>query len=111
MAQSKVRYAVVGLGHIAQAAVLPAFAHARRNSSLHALVSGSDEKLNNLGDRYRVPVRASYDNYERCLKEVDAVYICTPTPSTPATRCGPPRRASTCCVKSRSRSPRPNAGA
>lgn len=78
MAQSKVRYAVVGLGHIAQAAVLPAFAHAKRNSSLHAIVSGSDEKLNTLGDRYRVPVRASYDNYERCLKEVDAVYICTP---------------------------------
>lgn len=78
MAQSKVRYAVVGLGHIAQAAVLPAFAHAKRNSSLHALVSGSVEKLNTLGDRYRVPVRASYDNYERCLKEVDAVYICTP---------------------------------
>lgn len=78
MAQSKVRYAVVGLGHIAQAAVLPAFAHAKRNSSLHALVSGSVEKLNTLGDRYRVPVRASYDHYERCLKEVDAVYICTP---------------------------------
>jgi len=78
MALSKVRYAVVGLGHIAQAAVLPAFAHAKRNSTLHAIVSGSVEKLNALGDRYRVPVRASYDNYERCLKEVDAVYICTP---------------------------------
>ncbi len=78
MALSKVRYAVVGLGHIAQAAVLPAFAHAKRNSTLHAIVSGSDEKLNKLGDRYRVPVRSSYDNYERCLKEVDAVYICTP---------------------------------
>lgn len=78
MAQSKVRYAVVGLGHIAQAAVLPAFAHAKRNSTLHAIVSGRDEKLIALGDRYRVPVCASYDNYERCLKEVDAVYICTP---------------------------------
>ena len=31
-----VRYAVVGLGHIAQVAVLPAFAHARRNSRLVA---------------------------------------------------------------------------
>ena len=30
----KVRYAVVGLGHIAQNAVLPAFAHAKRNSIL-----------------------------------------------------------------------------
>jgi glucose-fructose oxidoreductase len=79
MAQSKVRYAVVGLGHIAQAAVLPAFAHARRNSSLHAIVSGSETKLNEIGDKYRIPVRASYDNYERCLKEVDAVYLCTPS--------------------------------
>ena len=78
MAQSKVRYAVVGLGYIAQAAVLPSFAHARRNSSLHAIVSGSVEKLNELGDKYRIPVRASYDDYERCLQEVDAVYICTP---------------------------------
>ena len=78
MAQSKVRYAVVGLGYIAQAAVLPSFAHARRNSSLHAIVSGSTEKLNEVGDKYRIPVRATYDDYERCLQEVDAVYICTP---------------------------------
>ncbi len=78
MAQAKVKYAVVGLGYIAQAAVLPSFIHARRNSSLHALVSGNVEKLTELGDKYRVPVRASYDEYERCLQEVDAVYIATP---------------------------------
>jgi predicted dehydrogenase len=78
MAQSKVRYAVVGLGYIAQAAVLPSFAHARRNSSLHAIVSSSVEKLNEIGDKYRIPVRATYDDYERVLQEVDAVYICTP---------------------------------
>jgi predicted dehydrogenase len=34
--RQKIRYAVVGLGHIAQIAVLPAFAHARRNSALTA---------------------------------------------------------------------------
>ena len=73
MAQSKVRYAVVGLGYIAQAAVLPAFAHARRNSSLHAIVSGSVEKLNEVGDKYRIPVRATYDEYERCLRRREAV--------------------------------------
>jgi predicted dehydrogenase len=38
------RYAVVGLGHIAQAALLPAFAHARRNSRLTAVVSGDRTK-------------------------------------------------------------------
>ena len=40
-----VRYAIVGLGHIAQVAVLPAFAHARRNSRLAALVSDDQTKL------------------------------------------------------------------
>ena len=44
-----VRYAVIGLGHIAQAAVLPAFKHARRNSVLAALVSGEEKKLKQLG--------------------------------------------------------------
>jgi glucose-fructose oxidoreductase len=58
--------------------VLPSFAHARRNSSLHAIVSGSVEKLNEIGDKYRVPVRATYEDYDRVLQEVDAVYICTP---------------------------------
>ena len=41
----KILYAVVGLGHIAQVAVLPAFAHVRTNSQLVALVSGDPEKL------------------------------------------------------------------
>ena len=33
MPKRQIRYAVVGLGHIAQVAVLPAFGNARRNSS------------------------------------------------------------------------------
>jgi glucose-fructose oxidoreductase len=73
-----IRYAVAGLGYIAQVAVLPAFAHARRNARLQALVSGDSEKLAELGDRYGVDTRGSYDDYEHCLREVDAVYICTP---------------------------------
>src|SRR6188768_1509240 len=40
-----VRYAVVGLGYISQSAVLPAFAHAKRNSVLAALVSDDPKKL------------------------------------------------------------------
>ena len=74
----RVRYAVVGLGHIAQQAVLPAFAHARRNSELVALVSGDDEKLEELGRTYEVDVRGHYRDLERCLNECDAVYIATP---------------------------------
>ena len=75
----KIRYAVVGLGHIAQVAVLPAFAHAE-NSELAALVSDDPEKLEKLGRRYKVKARFSYDQFEKCLKSgaVDAVYIALP---------------------------------
>ena len=52
-----IRYAVVGLGHIAQVAVLPAFAHAAASSQLAALVSDDPEKLTELGDRYGVEHR------------------------------------------------------
>ena len=44
-----IRYAVVGLGYIAQVAVLPAFRHAARNSRLAALVSGDPTTNVHLG--------------------------------------------------------------
>ena len=72
-----VRYAVVGLGHIAQKAVLPAFAHAR-NSRLEALVSDDPVKARALAKRYRVPLTLPYEEYEACLEQVDAVYIALP---------------------------------
>src|SRR3954471_19928456 len=75
--QKKIRYAVVGLGHIAQVAVLPAFAHAE-NSELAALVSDDPEKLEKLGRKYKVRGRFSYDRFEECLEGVDAVYIAVP---------------------------------
>ncbi|RPH47731.1 MAG: gfo/Idh/MocA family oxidoreductase [Planctomycetota bacterium] len=76
----RIRYAVVGLGHISQAAVLPAFAHARRNSELVGLVSGDPVKLQELGRRYRVKHRVGYDDYDDYLRSgsVDAVYIALP---------------------------------
>ena len=76
----KIRYAVVGLGHIAQVAVLPAFAHAARNSVLTALVSNDPEKLRQLSRRYRVKQTYSYEQYDDCLRsgEIDAVYIALP---------------------------------
>ena len=73
-----VKYAIVGLGHIAQVAVLPAFAHARRNSRLAALVSDDATKRKSLGRRYRIDATFSYDDYETCLQQVDAVYIALP---------------------------------
>jgi predicted dehydrogenase len=73
-----VRYAVVGLGHIAQNAVLPAFKNARRNSRLVALVSDDRRKLSALAKQYRVQGTYSYEQYEECLENVDAVYIALP---------------------------------
>src|SRR5215510_3249857 len=73
-----VKYAVVGLGHIAQVAVLPAFAHARRNSRLAALVSNDSAKLKSLSKKYRAGAIFSYDDYDACLEQVDAVYIALP---------------------------------
>jgi glucose-fructose oxidoreductase len=72
-------YAVIGLGHIAQVAVLPGFAQAR-NSKLVALVSGDRKKLQTLADRYDVPGKYMYNEFDECLANpaVDAVYVALP---------------------------------
>jgi glucose-fructose oxidoreductase len=74
----QIRYAVVGLGHIAQVAVLPAFGNARRNSKLAALVSGDPVKRKTLSEKYGVEHTYAYEQYDECLKQVDAVYIALP---------------------------------
>jgi predicted dehydrogenase len=78
-AQRSVGYAVVGLGHIAQTAVLPAFAHAKESSRLAALVSGDSRKRKALGARHRVPA-FRYEDLDDVLArdDVDAVYIALP---------------------------------
>lgn len=73
----RVRYAVVGLGHIAQVAVLPAFGNAA-NSELLALVSSDKEKLGALGKKYALQHLYSYADYNRALSNVDAVYLAVP---------------------------------
>ena len=79
MPKRQIRYAVVGCGHIAQVAVLPAFANARRNSTLAALVSGDAVKRKALSEKYGVVgTTYSYGEYAECLKQVDAVYIALP---------------------------------
>lgn len=75
----KIKYAVVGLGYISQAAILPAFAHAQENSELAALVSGDPGKRKALAKRYRVPYTYTYEEYSDCLASgIDAVYIALP---------------------------------
>src|SRR5438105_9605390 len=73
----KVRYAVVGLGHIAQVAVLPAFRNAS-NSELVAVVSGESKKREKLAKKYHLEQVYSYDQYDRALSQVDAVYLALP---------------------------------
>jgi glucose-fructose oxidoreductase len=76
----RIRYAVVGLGHIAQVAVLPAFAHARSNSDVTSLVSDDQTKLRQISKKYRIPHTYTYKEYDQCLRNghIDAVYIALP---------------------------------
>ena len=76
MPRKQVRYAVVGLGHIAQVAVLPAFGNARRNSKLAALISSDPVKRKEMSAQYGVEKTYGYEQYDELLKsgEIDAVY-------------------------------------
>jgi predicted dehydrogenase len=76
--KSKVRYAVIGLGWIAQETVLPAFAHTE-NSELVALFSEDEVKRKELSEKYGVPA-FTYEEYEAFLRSgaADAVYIALP---------------------------------
>lgn len=78
-ASRKIRFAVVGLGHIAQVAVLPGLKKARQ-AELAALVSGDARKLKTLAAKHGVTRTFSYDTFDQCLAdpEIDAVYVALP---------------------------------
>ena len=59
----KIRYAVVGLGHLAQVAVLPAFKNAP-NSELVSIVAGDPEKRQKLGKKYQFRVWSVLECWE-----------------------------------------------
>ena len=75
--KGKVRYAVVGLGHIAQVAVLPAFgmrAATRCSPRWSATTRRSSGSC-----RGNTAFRSySDEQYQECLEQVDAVYIALP---------------------------------
>jgi len=77
----KIRYAVVGLGHISQNALLPSFKNAR-NSELAALITGDEKRRKELAERYGLDPAStfSYEQFDECLKsgKIDAVYIGLP---------------------------------
>ncbi|WP_031499752.1 Gfo/Idh/MocA family protein [Bryobacter aggregatus] len=73
------RYAVVGLGWIAQESILPAFQNAQ-SSVLAALVSSDIAKADELGKQYSVSRTCTYAQYDELLASgaIDAVYIGLP---------------------------------
>ncbi len=78
--QRQVRYAVVGAGNIAQVAVLPAFAHAKENSRLVAVISGDATKRAALRKKYELELDGDYSELEAILErgDIDALYVATP---------------------------------
>src|SRR3974390_1341463 len=75
----KVGFAVVGLGAIAQMAVLPAFRHAKR-AKLVALVSRDKRKAEILARKFKAETVYSSEEFDACLEnpDVTAVYLATP---------------------------------
>ena len=75
----KVRYAVVGVGWIAQAAFLPGVEHTG-NSEVVAFVTGHEEKAEKVGEKYGVDAVYSYEEFDQLLdgRTIDAVYLATP---------------------------------
>jgi len=74
-----VRFAVVGLGHIAQIAILPAFKHAK-DCEVTAFVSDDPDKAREVAGMYGVDHIVPYEEYDKFLAsgEVDAAYIALP---------------------------------
>jgi len=75
----KIRYAVVGVGWISQAAFLPGVEHTE-NSEVVALVTSDDLKAQRVGELYGIGQTYTYDEYDQMLQsgDVDAVYLATP---------------------------------
>ena len=76
---SKVRYAVVGVGWIAQAAFMPGVEHTG-NSEMVALVSDHEAKAAEVGKKYGISKTYTYEELPALLAsgEIDAVYLATP---------------------------------
>jgi predicted dehydrogenase len=75
----KIRYAIVGLGDIAQEDMMPGVAHTG-NSEITALVTSDAEKARELADKYDVKATYTYEEFDRALAErtFDALYLATP---------------------------------
>lgn len=77
--EQKVRYAIVGLGDIAQEDMMPGVKHTG-NSEITALITSDATKAAELGTRYDVEATYSYDEFGQALTSglFDAIYLSTP---------------------------------
>jgi predicted dehydrogenase len=77
--RQRLRFAVIGQGYFAQAAVLPAFEQAD-GCELRAIFSQDKTKLRALRRKYDVAAALGYDEYDDYLRsgEIDAIYIALP---------------------------------
>ncbi len=75
----KVRYAIVGVGDIAQEDLMPGVDHTG-NSKIAALVTGDPAKASELGEQYNVEATFSYEQFDEALQSgtFDAIYLATP---------------------------------
>ena len=78
-AATKVRYGIVGLGDIAQEAMMPGFKHTG-NSEITAFVTGDPEKAQELSRKYDMEKAYGYEQFEELLHSgtIDAIYLATP---------------------------------
>lgn len=77
--EKKVRYAIVGLGDIAQEDMMPGVDHTG-NSEITALVTSDAQKAEELGKKYDVKATYTYEQFPEALKSgtFDAIYLATP---------------------------------
>jgi predicted dehydrogenase len=75
----KVRYAIVGLGDIAQEDMMPGVRHSG-NSEITSLVTSDSVKADELSRKYNVKATFSYERFQEALdsKTFDAIYLATP---------------------------------
>jgi predicted dehydrogenase len=77
--EQKVRYAIVGVGDIAQEDMMPGVEHTG-NSQITALVTSDPKKAQELGEKYDVSATFTYEQFEEALQSgtFDAIYLATP---------------------------------
>jgi predicted dehydrogenase len=77
MADEKVKMAVVGVGHVAQVAHLPAH---KKNPDVELVAIVDEDPLKRKGVKNQYGIKSDYEDFTKMLKkeDVDAVDICTP---------------------------------